>query len=188
MFQERLSNLREAGRVLLSRWGGDVVNVLTESEGSAVRAIDLIVSSFMSFKDDALYHGHEVYFWKRAQIFIYDLYLAFGGSRWGAFRDISHLTAFADYKLPQVLRALGILSYHPALAEKVDSQKNLESGSEEEIEIRAMTIRAVGALKEGFRNEGILVVSPQVDNWLWQLGQQMPFRKKPYHRCRTIYY
>ena len=47
----------------------------------------------------------------------------FRGEGWGRFDDIGELTAFADYKLPQVLRELGILSYHPDLAKKLTSGK-----------------------------------------------------------------
>jgi hypothetical protein len=129
-----------------------------------------------------------VYFWKRAQIFVSDLHSAFQGSRWGAFDDIARLTAFADYKLPQVLRELGVISYHPGLARRIDGLVYLDAGSEEEIEIRAMTIHAVEELKKAFARTGKAVSAAAVDNWLWQLGQSDAFRHRPYHRCRTIFY
>ena len=37
----------------------------------------------------------------------------------GAFHDIDRLTMFADYRVPVVLRQLGILEYSPELAFKV---------------------------------------------------------------------
>ncbi len=188
MLDERLHNLREAGRELLSRWRGDVVNLVESSRGSAVQTVMEVVSSFPSFRDEALYRGNRVCLWKRAQIFASDLYHAFDGSHWGSFHDIAELTAFADYKLPQVLRALRVISYAPELAEKIDKLEMFENGSEEEVEIRAMTIFAVEAFKESFRRVGRSVTSAEIDNWLWQLGQLEPFRQKPYHRCRTIYY
>ncbi|MEJ2171041.1 MAG: queuosine salvage family protein [Desulfobacterales bacterium] len=110
MLPERLENLREAGRVLLSEWQGDIVHLLEAAGGSAVKTIALVTAAFPSFRDQALYRGETVTFWKRAQIFAADLYLAFAGRGWGSFRDIGRLTAFADYKLPQVLRELGALS------------------------------------------------------------------------------
>ncbi|MGV8073247.1 MAG: queuosine salvage family protein [Syntrophobacteraceae bacterium] len=188
MLGERLRNLREAGRVLQSRWSGDIVKLVEGSRASAVKLASEIVSSFPSFRDEAIYHGKKVYFWKRAQIFVSDLCHAFAGERWGCFHDIQELTAFADYKLPQVLRALGLISYSAELAEKIDSRKKLKSGCEEEIEIRAITILAVEELKEGFMHLGTEATSAEIDNRLWQLGQLEPFRKKPYHRCRTIFY
>lgn len=188
LFKERLFNLREAGRVLASQWQGDIVNLLAAAGGSAVRAVSLITSSFPSFRDQASHHGHTVYFWKRAQLFIADLHLAFKGESFGRFADIDRLTAFADYKLPQVLREFEVFSYEPELVWKIDHLQNLAAQSEEEVEIRAATIWAVEAFREAFAQTGQKVNSIQIDNWLWQLGQLEPFRQRPYHRCRTIFY
>jgi hypothetical protein len=188
LFEDRLSNLRESGRILRLRWGGDIVRLIEASNGSGTATVLGIVSSFPSFRDQASYQGHTVYFWKRAQLFVADLHLAFQGSGWGRFQDIERLTAFADYKLPQVLRELGVISYRPDLAGKIDSFEELRGGSEEEIEIRAITIHACEELKRCFQRTGRTVTSVAVDNWLWQLGQLEPFRRRPYHRCRTIFY
>lgn len=188
MFAERLKNLREAGSIMLAQPDADITALFEAASGSAARLACLIVSHFPSFRDEALYRGEKVYFWKRAQLFVSDVFTAFGGKKWGRFRDIDRLTAFADYKLPQVLRELGIISYRPELASKIDTMEHLEAGSEEEIEIRAMTVRAVERLKEEFLRRGRNLTSPQVDSWLWGLGQMDAFRKHPYHRCRTIFY
>jgi hypothetical protein len=188
LFEERLANLREAGQVLLSHWQGDIVHLLEETRGSAVKTVHQVVASFPSFQDEAQYQGRKVYFWKRAQLFAADIHDGFAGKGWGQYDDIHELTAFADYKLPQVLRELAVLSYHPDLAGKVDRRQNLTPGTEDEVEIRALTIWAVEALKKVFGHTGIEPKSAQVDQWLWQLGQLEPFRKKPYHRCRTIFY
>lgn len=188
MLSERAHNLRQAGRVLQETWGGDVVHLVEAASGRATRLLHLLTRDFPSFRDEACYHGHRVYFWKRAQIFVADLAAAFAGSRWGAFADLAELTAFADYKLPQVLRQLGILSYHPELAGKVDAGQEIAPGRAEEVEIRALTLHAVEALRQGFHAAGRTVTSAQVDGWLWQLGQDDHFRARPYHRCRTIFY
>jgi hypothetical protein len=188
LFDQRLINLHEAGRVLLEQWDGDVVHLVEAAQGSAVRAVGLLTASVPSFRDEAWHGGLKVYFWKRAQIFAADLYHAFSGRAWGSFHDIHQLSAFADYKLPQVLRQLGIISYHADLAATVDAQRELAAGSEPEVEIRAFTIRAVEALRTTFLLHGKQATSMQIDNWLWQLGQRQDFRHQPYHRCRTIYY
>ncbi|SMC21326.1 Potential Queuosine, Q, salvage protein family [Desulfacinum hydrothermale DSM 13146] len=189
LFEERLQNLREAGRVLLERWDADAVRLIEAAKGSACRLAALCAREFLSFRDQVELEGRTVYFWKRAQIFAADLAVAFQGKGLGAFRDLDRLTAFADYKLPQVLRELGILEYAPQLAEKVERQDLLAPGSREEVEIRALTVWAVERLKEAFRETSHRrVTSSQVDHWLWSLGQIPAFRKRPYHRCRTIYY
>jgi hypothetical protein len=61
-------------------------------------------------------------------------------------------------------------------------------GSDEEIEIRAMTIHAVEALKKTLLKMGREASSVEIDSWVWQLGQLDLFRRRPYHRCRTIFY
>ena len=188
MLEDRLANLREAGSIILSELGGDIVSLLDAASGSAVRLVQEVVSHFPSFRDQALYRNGMVYFWKRAQIFASDIFAAFGGKGCGQFRDMERLTAFADYKLPQVLRELGIISYDRGLASRIDAMECLQAGSEEEVEIRAVTIWAVEQLKNAFREHGRKLTSPEVDSWLWRLGQSDAFRKRPYHRCRTIFY
>lgn len=188
LFDERLDNLREAGRMLLDRWGGDVGNLIRQASKSAVKLVLLVVESFPSFRDESTYDGRKIRFWKRAQLFAWDLYCAFKGSGFGEFQDPDALTAFADYKLPQVLRELGELSYDANLANRVDRLEELAPGSPEEIEIRAMTLWAVEAIKEELKTRGRRVMSAWIDQRLWSLGQLNAYRRRPYHRCRTIYY
>ena len=188
LFDERLHNLKEAGSIILSDFEGDITSIFHVSSNSAIRLVSRIVSSFPSFRDESRYRSQNIYFWKRAQIFASDVYHAFNGKKWGNFNDISALTAFADYKLPQVLRELGIISYHPRLAARIDALEYLQPGSEEEVEIRATTVWAVEQIKTAFQAQGRNLTSAEIDNWLWQLGQIEDFRGHPYHRCRTIYY
>ena len=49
-------------------------------------------------------------------------------------------TPCADYRVPVVLRELGVLRYAPALAAAVDAKQELAPGSQEEVEIRAATV------------------------------------------------
>jgi hypothetical protein len=189
MFEERLKNLREAGSIILSELGGDLMSLFDAASGlSATGLVSKTVCLFPSFRDEALYGNERVYFWKRAQIFAFDVFTAFGGDKWGKFNEIERLTAFADYKLPQVLRELGIISYSRGLATGIDAMQPLQRGSEEEVEIRAMTIWAVEELRNGFLEHGHKLTDTMVDNWLWRLGQLDAFRIHPYHRCRTIFY
>jgi hypothetical protein len=101
---------------------------------------------------------------------------------------MDELTAFADYKLPQVLRHLGIFGYAENLAQKVDQEVNLEPSSPEEVEIRANTIWAVELIRRELVRLGKRFRAFEIDWILWNLGQRAEFRKKPYHRTLTIYY
>jgi hypothetical protein len=185
--EERLAILRETGRVLLEVYGGDPGRLLKAAAGSAAALVRLLAAAFPSFQDTAVYDGQTVYFYKRAQILAADLHGAFGGRHWGAFRDLDQLTAFADYKLPQVLRHLGIFEYGERLALKVDQLELLEPGSPEEVEIRANTVWAVELIRRESAAGGLTVRASEIDWLLWNLGQQDTFRKKAYHRTRTIY-
>jgi hypothetical protein len=188
LMERRLDALRELGRGLLSNYEGKAHKLVESARGSAVGLAELLANNFSSFRDVAAYQGRKVYFYKRAQIFATDLHAAFGSKGWGRFEDLDELTAFADYKLPQVLRHVGILCYAEQLAHKVDQKILLEAGSAEEVEIRANTIWAVEMIRRELSSGGSPVKAFEVDWILWNMGQADAFRKKPYHRTVTIFY
>jgi hypothetical protein len=188
LMEERLRNLQELGRVLLDKCNGRASELTAAAGGSAVRLVELLAKDFSSFRDQATYHGEEVFFYKRAQLFASDLHAALGGKGLGAFKDIKELTAFADYKLPQVLRHVGVFDYSPDLAEKVDRMIHLDPGSKEEVEIRANTIWAVELIRQELERLGREVCASEIDWLLWNLGQDDQFRAKPYHRTVTSFY
>jgi hypothetical protein len=188
LMEERAAGLRELGRLLLEDYEGQAHRMIEQAAGSAVSLARTLAEKLPSFRDLARYRGHTVWFLKRAQILAADLYGAFKGRSWGSFTDIDQLTAFADYKLPQVLRHLGVLKYAPPLASLVDAMKPIPAGGEMEVELRAATIAAVETLRETLARGGKSFVSPELDWMLWTLGQHDDFRKKPYHRTRTIFY
>ena len=188
LVKERLWNLQETGRVLLDKYSGRASELVAAAGGSAIRLVELLAKDFPSFRDHATYRGQEVYFYKRAQLFAADLHGALGGKGLAAFRDTKDLTAFADYKLPQVLRHVGVFEYSPWLAEKVDRMIHLDPGSEEEVEIRASTIWAVELIRQEMERLGKELQASEIDWLLWNLGQDDVFRAKPYHRTVTIFY
>ena len=188
LFDERLENLRQVGKVLLDRFQGSFIYALEEARGSAVKLVLLLADEFPSFNDTANYHGKTVYFFKRAQLLVQDLWCTFSGTSWGNFHDLDQLTAFADYKLPQVLRHLEIIRYESKLAAQIQRLARILPGSAEEVEIRAATIWAVELLRQDLERRGQKVNSAQLDSWLWHLGQNDLYRSLPYHRTRTIFY
>ena len=74
------------------------------------------------------------------------------------------------------------------LATKVDRRVPLQSGSDEEIEIRALSVVAVDELVARLRNRGLDWDAARVDGQLWWRGQTRRERDRPYHRTRTIWY
>ena len=187
LLAERAANLREVGAGLRDRWASDVTRFIAAARDSAVGLAALAAREFLSFDDVATYRGREVHFYKRAQILAADLYGAFGGQGLGSFHDLDQLTAFADYKVPQVLRRLGILVYDEWLAGRVDNRVELPSGSPAEVEIRAATIWGVEELRRAMADLGQPLPAFKLDWRLWEAGQHIP-DERPYHRTRTIYY
>jgi len=188
LLKHRLRNLNELGDALLSEYDGKAHKLVENAENSAIKLARLLAEKLPSFRDVAKYGGQKVVFYKRAQIFAADLYGAFEGKKWGSFTDLDKLTAFADYKLPQALRHLGVLRYARALEQKVDKKVFLDAGSSEEVEIRANTIWAVELIRQGLDRLGKGLRAFEIDWILWNLGQQGEFKKKPYHRTVTINY
>lgn len=86
--------------------------------------------------------------YKRAQIFAADLWGAFKGQGYGEFYDIGSITMFADYVVPAVLEQLGVLKYSSNLANIIDTNSEIGSGSEEEVELRACSVYAVEKMRE----------------------------------------
>ncbi|TGZ70698.1 hypothetical protein CRM22_003057 [Opisthorchis felineus] len=115
LFTERLRLLRESGKTLVRDFGGSFKNVVRMCEGSAFKLLDMLCEHFPSFKDTAIYESQQVSFLKRAQILVGDLWLCFNGQSVGAFYDIDKITAFADYRVPQVLYYHDVVSYSDKL-------------------------------------------------------------------------
>lgn len=188
LLQWRIAHIREVAHGLLTASHGTFATLIRQANGCATQLVRLVVRIFPSFNDVATYDTLRVPFYKRAQLLCSDLAGAFQGHDLGHFHDLNTLTAFADYKLPQVLRYYGALQYHPSLAARIDTRQELPAGSPEEVEIRAATICAVDELVTRFQAAGHRAAAWQVDWALWKLGQTLPPDAPPYHRTRTRYY
>lgn len=98
---------------------------------------------------------------------------------------MDHLTAFADYKVPQMLRHLGVLVYGHKLAELVDKQIELAPGSRAALAIRVLTLLAVEQLRLYLPG----CTASQIDSMLWLISQQTDKNEMaPYHRTICTYY
>lgn len=188
LFAERLANAREVGATLLARYGGQFAQTVAVAGSDAVTLALLLARDFPSFADVASWRGQRVAFLKRAQICVADLHALFGGQGIGALTGLDGLTAFADYKLPQLLRRFGALVYAPDLAAMVDGFIHLAPGSEAEVEIRAATIWAVELLRRALAAHGVSQPASAIDYRLWAESQTHLPDDRPYHRTRTIFY
>lgn len=190
LVETRARLLQEVGRGLLRNFDGLAANLIRAAQGSAATLVDLVTSSFPGFRDHAVSRGEQVFFYKRAQIFVADVYLCFEGRGLGDFTDIRELTCFADYRLPQLMQHLGILQYDQDLLQRVLNKEELAAGSAQELEIRAATVQAVELMRAEAQRvtQQPLLLSLQLDNLLWERGEAMLAELPPHHRTLTVYY
>jgi hypothetical protein len=185
MVAERHAVAAELGGWIVESHGGSALGALAAAP-SAWEFAQTLAATLRGFRDVAEYRGRRVPLLKRAQIAAHDCGAALGSRAPAGLRDRSGLTAFADYKLPQVLRASGVVAYAPTLAARVDAREELAAGEEAEVEIRAATVVAVDRLTALLRSHGRDLDATQVDAMLWWRGQGL--HAQPYHRVRTIWY
>nr|CAD7403361.1 unnamed protein product [Timema poppensis] len=197
MIKERVSNLHEVGKILVNKYKGSFVNCLEQADNSAQKLLELIITDFPCYRDEADYQGHKVALYKRAQILIGDIWASFRGKGLGFFTDIDSITMFADYRIPQSLIHFGALKYSDELMAILKSGVELPSGSPEEVEIRACCIHAVSLVCEEvrrlLREEGIQNLSINsilIDHFLWDYRRQHAEQLEtiPFHKTRCIYY
>jgi len=101
-----------------------------------------------------------------------------------AFRDLNRLTMFADNLVPHVLRLDGLLTYDPALVERIGRGELIEHDSPEEVEIRACALHTVALIAA--KRAGAL--EADIDWLLWYRGQEPRYKAVPRHRSRCTAY
>jgi Potential Queuosine, Q, salvage protein family len=173
------SSLNDLGRHVAAYYGGRFAAVVDGAGSSAVALVERL-AGWRCFADTSQYDTLAIPFLKRAQIAAADL--ARAGA--AAFRDLDRLTMFADNLVPHVLRLDGLLSYEPALLERIEGGELIEHDSPEEIEIRGCALHAV-ALLAGKRPGAL---EADIDSVLWHRGQQPRYKERPRHRSRCTAY
>ncbi|EEC01060.1 conserved hypothetical protein [Ixodes scapularis] len=196
LLEERHRILRECGQVLCTSYGGEFANCILRSNRSCQKLLDELVTNVPSFRDEGIFNGVPVSFYKRAQILVADIWACFGGQGLGEFEDIGTLTAFADYRVPQVLAHFGALRYSERLSSLLQSGVLLQNGDKEEMEIRGATIHACELvceeLKRRLQGDAALgeINSILVDFCLWDYRRKRAadLDHVPFHRVRSCYY
>lgn len=188
LLDERYNIFKETGTSLNKLYQGNFANLVKQAEGNINALLELLVIALPSFRDVSMYKGREIYFYKRAQLLISDIFQMFDGKNYGSFSNASELTACADYKLPQALRKFGILEYSQSLANKVDNKIELTHGSEEEVEIRANTIWAVEYIRRELQPRMPNISSTEINDHIWLYTQTKYPNDLPYHLSLTTAY
>ncbi len=187
LLDERVAVVRETGRTLIERFDGRFTNAIESVNERAWPLAVLLMSNFDGFRDVSSHQNTAVYFLKRAQICALDLHCAWVARDFGRLDQLEMLSAFADYRIPQALRHLGLITLSDALAAKVDSREPIERDSEEEVELRAASIQAVDRMAKELSRAGRAAHPWQVDCWLWEISHAENVCVE-HHRTRTIFY
>ncbi|XP_025944284.1 queuosine 5'-phosphate N-glycosylase/hydrolase isoform X1 [Apteryx mantelli] len=198
LIEERHRVLNESGTVLLEKFGGSFLTCVKMSEKSAQKLLRLVVENFPSYRDEAVFENKKVSFYKRAQILVADTWSVLEGKGDGCFGDISSLTIFADYRIPQVLVHLKAMKYSEELMKKLHEGVIFQSGDKQEVEIRGCSIWCCALickhLLELYEKKGQdmseKINAVLLDYYLWDYARdhREDMKDIPFHRVRCIYY
>jgi len=187
LLKKRWEILRAVSRVVLDKYSGNSERLVLSGSHQASKFVSKMAKELPSFNDEAMYNGKKVYLWKRAQILAADIYGATRGAGVGYFEDLDYLTAFPDYKLPQILNYWGVMEYSPGLLKKIKEKQLIKAGSKEEVELRSATVWAVEYLKEALTKNGRRLRSFEIDWFLWSESKRVQMNRT-HHLTETIYY
>lgn len=104
------------------------------------------------------------------------------GHHHGIQTDVSDMTVAADYILPQVLNAdhIGVLSFSPALTEKLNKREMFRENADEVTALRAAAVVACDRLAS------LSGLSAQdIDGALWMAGRKLQ-NARPHMMCKTM--
>jgi len=152
--EERHRVINELGYKTMKYFDGDFSNILKKADFDASEILELLSNTFLLFQDHCIYDGRQVFFYKRAQILIADLYAAFKEKGFEfQIKKIERLTCFADYRVPQILAEEGVLEYSNELMEFIKEKKIMDYGCKLEVELRAAMIQAVCLISKNLTNK-----------------------------------
>lgn len=180
--EERYKTISEINEIVNKKMSGNfykyIKNITSDTE-----LFNLIINNFESFKDERIYDGKVIYFYKLAQLLTSDI-LHLREEIEKITIDYSNLIGCADYKIHQVLRALGITEYDKELSYMVDNKKEIEISSKYEVEIRASQIFVLGYIKNRLNS----FKSVDINDFLFNYSKKLKNIVKPYHLCRNKNY
>ena len=183
LFEERYNIITNVSKIVNEKMGGNfykyIQNVTNDTE-----LFEIIISNFPSFKDERMYKGKTVYLYKLAQLLTSDI-LHIIEMKENKKVDYSHLLGCADYKIPQVMRGLGLIEYSEELSNIVDSKQLIQESSEYEVEIRANMLVVIDMIKAKLDNK---VCAIDINDYIWGQSKNKDIQLKPYHLTRTTSY
>lgn len=183
LLEERYKIVYDISKAINEKMNGNFYNFIRNVNNDE-ELFNIIINNFPSFKDSSIYKEQEIYFYKLAQLVTSDI-LAMKRIKENINVDNTHLVGCADYKIPQILRGLGILEYSEELSNLVDNKMIIEKNSVYEIEIRALMIVSIDLIYKELKGRVDKIV---INDVLWSLGQDKSRKYLPYHLTRTTAY
>ena len=183
LFEERYKIIRNVSKIVNEKMKGNFYEYVKDIT-SDIELFDLIIRNFPSFKDERTYNGKTIYFYKLAQLLTSDI-LHIRELKEGIKVDYSHLVGCSDYKIPQVMRGLGILEYNEELANIIDKKEEIKQNSIYEVEIRANMLIVIDLIKRKLNDR---VCAIDINDYIWGQGKNNSINLKPYHLTRTTNY
>lgn len=180
--RERYNTVISICNVVNKRMNGNFYSYIKDINVDT-ELFDIIINNFADFCDEREYDGNKVYFYKLAQLLTSDI-LHIKELISGTKVDYSHLVGCADYKIPQTLRALGILKYNDELSNIIDNKVLIDKNSKYEVEIRANMIAVINYINSKLEN----CCSIDINDYLFLSSKSVKDIAKPYHLCRNKNY
>ncbi len=181
LLKERYQTVKEISQIINKKMNRNFYEHIKDAT-TDIELFQIITTYFPSFEDKRTYNNKTIYFYKLAQLVTSDI-LQIREQKEHIKTDYSNIVGCADYKIPQVLRELGILIYDEELAHLVDQKQELKENSICETEIRACMITAINRIKQKTNRAAI-----EINDLVWSFGQHKTKDWKPYHRTRTTSY
>lgn len=181
LFEERYNTLVNISNIVNNNMNGNFYNSI-KNITTDTQLFDLIINSFPCFRDERIYNNKTIHFYKLAQLLTSDI-LHIRSSLEKVKVDYSHLLGCADYKIPQIMRALNIIEYNEELSLLVDNKQELVLSSLYEVEIRASMIVVINYIADKINCPAM-----DINDYFFTSGKNAKTKMKPYHLCRNTNY
>lgn len=183
LLEERFKIIKEVSTIVNKKMQGNfyqyIKNITSDKE-----LFEIIINSFPSFKDERTYNNKIIYFYKLAQLLTSDI-LHIREEKEQIKVDYTHLVGCADYKIPQVLRGLGILNYNDKLSKLIDNRIEIPVNSVYEVEIRANMITVIDMINKKLDYKYSRM---DINDYLFMQKKNKNLTLKPHHLTRNTNY
>lgn len=181
LLEDRYNTLVNISNVVNDKMNGNFYEYIKEYTNDT-DLFNLIIDNFSSFIDEREYNGKKIYFYKLAQLLTSDV-LHMRMLLENVQIDVSNLVGCADYKIPQTMRAIGILEYSNDLCKTIDSKLEIELSSSYEVEIRASMLVVIDYISKKINIDRI-----DINDFFFIFKKAVKDIAKPYHLCRNVNY